>query len=40
MNIYAKDFSNFDSLVDLSATGKARKGKRFFVDIADGQIQP
>jgi hypothetical protein len=28
-----KRFSNFGSLVDLLATGKAQKGKKFFVDL-------
>jgi hypothetical protein len=29
--LLCKRFSNFGSLVDLSATGKAQKGKKFFV---------
>jgi hypothetical protein len=38
MNVYVKDSQISADLSTLSATGKAQKGKKFFVDLLMGTI--
>jgi hypothetical protein len=40
MNIYVKDSQISADLSTLSATGKAQKGKKFFVDLLMSRVLP